>query len=309
MELHDDRVWIDGCFDFTHHGHAGAILQARQTIEGDGGTLICGVHNDKDIEINKGTPPVMTSRERYEHTRANRWCSEVVEDAPYVTQPAWLDRYGCRYVVHGDDITLDADGNDCYQEMKDMGRFREVRRTNGVSTTEIIHRILTNATGFSERPSLETLQRYSSGPDGHSVHCYVFQGTLAQAVVEGDFDLHPEELVLVRSTFDLFHMGHIDQLARAKSLEKKRVIAVVQDSPDCIMSPKERALSVLSCRHVDGIILQPSAELKCQYEIDDCQLTDGSEFKYLTSAVIVERIERQRDSYVRRNARKGMPSV
>lgn len=308
MELSNDRVWIDGCFDFTHHGHAGAILQARQTIEGDGGTLICGVHNDREIEINKGTLPVMTSRERYEHTRANRWCGEVVEDAPYVTQPAWLDRYGCRYVVHGDDITLDANGEDCYQEMKDIGRFRVVKRTNGVSTTEIIHRILTGSKGSNERASLGDLKRYASGPDGHSTHCYVFQGTLDHVLVEGNYKLRPEEFVLVRGKFDLFHMGQIDQLARVKSIEGKRIIAVIEDSNDCIMSPKERALSVLSCRHVDGVVVQPEIE-QVDYEIDDDRLTHGSEFRYLTCDVIVERIERQRDAYVRRNVRKGMPST
>lgn len=306
MQLEDDRVWIDGCFDFTHHGHAGAILQARQTIQGDDGTLICGVHNDREIELNKGTPPVMTSPERYEHTRANRWCGEVVEDAPYVTQPAWLDRYGCRYVVHGDDITLDANGEDCYQEMKDLGRFRVVKRTSGVSTTEIIHRILTNTASSREQAGLDELKRYSSGPDGHSTHCYVFEGTLDRVLVEGGFELRPEQCKLVRGTFDLFHMGQIAQLQRAKSLSE-RLIAVITDSDDCIMSPKERALSVLSCKHVDGIIVQPRAELAADYSIDSETLTADNEFQYLTSAVIIERIERQRDAYVRRNARKGMP--
>ncbi|KAJ3488394.1 hypothetical protein NLG97_g6206 [Lecanicillium saksenae] len=29
-ELLDGRIWVDGCFDFFHHGHAGAMVQARQ---------------------------------------------------------------------------------------------------------------------------------------------------------------------------------------------------------------------------------------------------------------------------------------
>ena len=140
MELDDDKVWIDGCFDFTHHGHSGAILQARQTVKpGSQGVLYCGVHDDEAIRYNKGSAPVMDAQERYEHTRANRWCSEVIEKAPYVTQPEWMDRYGCKYVVHGDDITLDANGEDCYQLMKDLGRFRVVKRTSGVSTLSLIH--------------------------------------------------------------------------------------------------------------------------------------------------------------------------
>jgi ethanolamine-phosphate cytidylyltransferase len=53
------RIWIDGCFDFAHHGHAGAMLQARQL----GTALYVGVHSDEAITVNKG-PPVMALDER-----------------------------------------------------------------------------------------------------------------------------------------------------------------------------------------------------------------------------------------------------
>ena len=53
------RIWIDGCFDFTHHGHAGAMLQARQL----GTELYVGVHSDEEIMENKG-PTVMRIDER-----------------------------------------------------------------------------------------------------------------------------------------------------------------------------------------------------------------------------------------------------
>ena len=67
-----DRIWIDGCFDFGHHGinfvrridiigHAGAILQAKRM----GKHLVVGVHSDEEITINKG-PPVMSLEERYQ---------------------------------------------------------------------------------------------------------------------------------------------------------------------------------------------------------------------------------------------------
>ena len=66
-----DRIWIDGCFDFGHHGinlicgidligHAGAILQSKRM----GKNLVVGVHSDEEITINKG-PPVMSLEERY----------------------------------------------------------------------------------------------------------------------------------------------------------------------------------------------------------------------------------------------------
>ncbi|KAJ4041687.1 choline phosphate cytidylyltransferase [Fusarium oxysporum] len=58
-ELLEGRIWVDGCFDFFHHGHAGAIVQARQL----GDELYAGVHSDEAILANKG-PTVMNLAER-----------------------------------------------------------------------------------------------------------------------------------------------------------------------------------------------------------------------------------------------------
>jgi len=44
--------------------------------------------------------------------------------------------------VHGDDITSDADGNDCYRFVKEAGRFKVVKRTPGISTTDLVGRML-----------------------------------------------------------------------------------------------------------------------------------------------------------------------
>lgn len=319
VQLDENRVWIDGCFDFTHHGHGGAILQARQTIKGEG-TLLCGVHNDQDIAFNKGSVPVMTSKERYEHTRANRWCGEVIEDAPYATQPDWLDRYGCLYVVHGDDITLDANGEDCYKVMKDMGRFRVVKRTAGVSTTEIIHRILTKTPQKltpCELPTLKELEMYSSGSDGYSRHCYVFKDDFEHVLVEGDYKFIANDCRFVIGEFDLFHMGQIEQLWKVKHVLQptdKPLIAIITTRKSCIMSLKERILSVLCCKYVDGVVIDTTdknLELPVNgtsvYELDDKELTKGGKFsEYLTEEVIIKRIENDRDNYIKRNEKKGM---
>lgn len=58
-----------------------------------------------------------------------------MEGAPYVTTVATLDRYNCDFCVHGDDITLTADGKDTYAEVKAAGRYKECSRTAGISTT------------------------------------------------------------------------------------------------------------------------------------------------------------------------------
>ncbi|CAR23418.1 ethanolamine-phosphate cytidylyltransferase [Lachancea thermotolerans CBS 6340] len=324
MENDRHRLWIDGCFDFTHHGHAGAILQARRLIPPgtESGALLCGVHNDEDILFNKGGKPVMNEQERYEHTRSNRWCSEIVKDAPYVTQPDVLDAHRCKFVVHGDDITTDANGEDCYQQMKDMGRFLVVKRTEGVSTTDIIQRILTGARAGAQEARSESswqdtagaeeqLKKYAAGLDGHAPWCYVFDGLISKSkiIVEGGYALDSTQLVYIEGDFDLFHVGHIEQLKglRERHGQDARIIVGVRTTQDCFMTLMERALSVLSCRYVDGLVLDPESQpcVDVTYNLDAAELRRG-DFSYLDKAVIVGRVLAEREHYVARNRKKGV---
>ena len=48
-EKKDVRVWVDGCFDMVHFGHANALRQAKQL----GTKLIVGVHSDEEIAKHK----------------------------------------------------------------------------------------------------------------------------------------------------------------------------------------------------------------------------------------------------------------
>ena len=100
-----------------------------------GGWLVVGVHTDEEITQHKG-PPVftqeercrsiisifVTSLERYRMVRAMKWVDEVVEGAPYVTTLETLDQHNCKFCVHGDDITMTADGTDTYHIVKAAGR-------------------------------------------------------------------------------------------------------------------------------------------------------------------------------------------
>lgn len=73
---------------------------------------------------------------------ACRWATLAVPHAPYVTTLPWISHYGCKYVVHGDDITSDSNGEDCYRFVKAAGRFKIVKRTPGISTTDLVGRML-----------------------------------------------------------------------------------------------------------------------------------------------------------------------
>lgn len=53
------RVYMDGCFDLMHFGHANALRQAKAL----GDELVVGVVSDEEIVANKG-PPVLSMEER-----------------------------------------------------------------------------------------------------------------------------------------------------------------------------------------------------------------------------------------------------
>ncbi|CZS90341.1 related to phosphoethanolamine cytidylyltransferase [Rhynchosporium agropyri] len=157
-DILDDRIWVDGCWDFFHHGHAGAMLQARQL----GTELYVGVHSDESILENKG-PTVMTLEERIAAVDACRWVTQSVPYAPYVTSLPWISHYGCKYVVHGDDITSDSSGEDCYRFVKSAGRFKVVKRTPSISTTDLVGRmLLCTRTHF-----IKSLMRLLAGEEGY----------------------------------------------------------------------------------------------------------------------------------------------
>ena len=59
-----------------------------------------------------------------------------------MTSLAWISHYGCYYVGHGDDITSDSTGEDCYRHVKKAGRFLVFKRTPGISTTDLVGRML-----------------------------------------------------------------------------------------------------------------------------------------------------------------------
>ncbi|KAF6224094.1 hypothetical protein HO133_010668 [Letharia lupina] len=152
VKTSEDRIWVDGCFDFAHHGHAGAMLQARRL----GKELLVGIHSDEEIMDNKG-PTVMTLKERVAAVDACRWSTKSVPYAPYVTSLPWISHYGCQYVVHGDDITSDSSGEDCYRYVKAAGRFLVVKRTPGISTTDLVGRMLLCTKNHFIRSLLKTL--------------------------------------------------------------------------------------------------------------------------------------------------------
>uniref|UniRef100_A0AAY4EFG3 ethanolamine-phosphate cytidylyltransferase n=1 Tax=Denticeps clupeoides TaxID=299321 RepID=A0AAY4EFG3_9TELE len=256
------------CYDMVHYGHSNQLRQAKAM----GDYLIVGVHSDEEIAKHKG-PPVFTQPERYKMVRAIKWVDEIVEGAPYVTTLETLEKYNCDFCVHGDDITLTVDGKDTYEEVKRMDRYRECKRTQGVSTTDLVGRMLLMTKAHHSNIDSSEYQQHTDnfgkGPKGHSPWTGVSQFLqTSQKIIQFASGKEPQTadtIIYVAGAFDLFHIGHVDFLETVyKQADRPYVIVGLHFDQEVnrykgknypIMNVHERTLSVLACRYVSEVVI------------------------------------------------------
>ncbi|XP_031102044.1 choline-phosphate cytidylyltransferase 2-like [Ipomoea triloba] len=135
------RVYADGIYDLFHFGHARSLEQAKKSFPNT--YLLVGCCNDETTHRFKGKT-VMTAEERYESLRHCKWVDEVIPGAPWVINQEFLDKHRIDFVAHDALPYADASGasNDVYEFVKAVGRFKETMRTEGISTSDIIMRIV-----------------------------------------------------------------------------------------------------------------------------------------------------------------------
>lgn len=177
-----------------------------------------------------------------------------------MTSLPWISHYGCKYVVHGDDITSDASGEDCYRFVKAAGRFKIVKRTPGISTTDLVGRMLLCTKGHF----IKSLEKVLAGEEGSGSEeerkrtgeemkerikvyasdetglapgsdVWVWHGEQDKAaepsaasgtgkctkMVPGTAPRKGQRVVYVDGGFDLFSSGHIEFLRQVAGLEEE----------------------------------------------------------------------------------------
>ncbi|KAL9678181.1 hypothetical protein QQ045_016020 [Rhodiola kirilowii] len=135
------RVYADGIYDLFHFGHARSLEQAKKSFPNT--YLLVGCCNDETTHKYKGKT-VMTDQERYESLRHCKWVDEVIPDAPWVISQEFIDKHNIDFVAHDSLPYADTSGaaNDVYEFVKAIGKFKETKRTEGISTSDIIMRIV-----------------------------------------------------------------------------------------------------------------------------------------------------------------------
>ena len=249
-----------GCFDIMHAGHYNALRQAKALFSGFPDvkvSLVAGVHTDASIAQQKG-PPVMNQAERVAMVEACKWVDEVAIIPDYLIDVALLDSLRCDFVAHGDDLPIRTDGTGMYHQAIRANRFRMIQRTEGVSTTTFIGRLLqvTRPKTLNVAPAEEKPVQVSATllPTGSRMSSFAAGlRPLARA----------KRVVYVDGTFDVFHHGHLEFLRLAREqgdyllvgLHSDEVAAATHGPGHPIMSLHERALCLLACKFVDDIIL------------------------------------------------------
>ncbi|KAJ6647398.1 Ethanolamine-phosphate cytidylyltransferase [Pseudolycoriella hygida] len=252
----ETRVWVDGCYDITHFGHANMLRQAKNL----GTKLIVGVHSDEDIRRVK-RPPVYSQNERVKMVKAIKWTDEVIESAPYKTSIQTLNDYNCDFAVHGDDKSTD-NGEDTYDLVKKAKRYVEVPRTAGISTTGLIKRILRRST-FDRNDSDDVVSQYTGMSPFLQTTRKIYEFT------KDGCNYCPQstdKIIYVAGTFDLFHVGHLDFLERAKSLGDYLIVGLHEDDT-CILTLSERVMNLLACKYVNEVVV--NAPKKVTFDVMD----------------------------------------
>ena len=128
------RVYVDMVADLFHYGHVAFLKKARSL----GDYLLVGIHADDAVASNKRST-ILTMDERVASVTGCRFADEVLPDAPWRIDRAWIEKHRIDLVVHGDDYS-EEQLKKTHSVPIEMRIFRTVPYTPGISTTEIIRR-------------------------------------------------------------------------------------------------------------------------------------------------------------------------
>lgn len=226
------RIFMEGAFDIMHYGHMNAFRLGASLFPNT--YLIVGVNSSETIAECKG-PPIMSDDERCDAVRGCRFVDEVIPRTPYVMSKDYLmnliEEHDLDFVVHGDDPCI-VDGEDVYALPKALGKFCSIPRTEGVSTTDIVGRMLLVSRSHHRRSTL------GAGGDAAAANVDAFSGdnaALANAFASTFISTTSliatfgggkkrrarkagDNVVYIDGAWDMFHAGHVAFIQSARAV-------------------------------------------------------------------------------------------
>jgi len=280
------RIFMDGAFDLTHYGHFNALRLGKEL----GTYLVVGVNSSVTVQKEKGFAPVLTDSERQIMVESCRFVDKIVPESPYVMTREYINHIReteqIDYFAHGSDPCL-VNGEDVYAEVKRMGCYMTVPRTKGISTTDLVGRMLLYGQSLAESAdaaqdggstsasSPTRASRTSASPVQperfHVASRFCCTSALLQAFSQHCGPPRPgQKTVYFPNAWDVFNAGHVLAMRDARELFGGDVHLLVGIYDDRVVQEQagksfpmlsfyERVLSVLGCRHTDDILLPAPA--------------------------------------------------
>jgi ethanolamine-phosphate cytidylyltransferase len=265
---HPSRGFVDGCFDLMHSGHFNALRQAKNVCD----TLIVGIHSNAEIEHQKG-PPVMKQEERYGLLQHIKWIDEIAFDVPYCPSLETLAKVRADFVIHGDDIPYNSEGRCAYDEIIAAQKLKIIKRTEGVSTTDMVGRLLLLTREHLDDPDAKAVAKLIQKPEDNPAVAQPPQSSRAVKMLTtarriAEFSSRrpvtdKDVVVYIDGAFDLFNVGHASTLKKARELGTYLIVGIFDDETvnDLkgrnypIMNLHERVLNVCACKWVDDVVI------------------------------------------------------
>ena len=136
------RIYIDGVFDLFHIGHVKSLECAQNCLENSNNViLVVGIISDKDCESYKRLP-IINENNRVEIIKSLKVVDEVIFPGPLVLTLDFIEKNNIDLVVHG--FSNDDDRKKqqpFFQNLIDIGKFKEIPYYSKISTTDIIKKI------------------------------------------------------------------------------------------------------------------------------------------------------------------------
>lgn len=226
-----------------------------------------------DGPVTHGCICLLLTEERIASVAGCKFVNVVEPHCPYIMNEDYLKRmikkHNIDYVVHGDDPCI-VDGKDVYESAQKLGKYRTIPRTEGVSTSDILGRMLvmhkTHHThegyGNGQLSSQMTAKGGKSAYERPSK--FLTTNRMLRLFSVGNHEpKKTDKVVYIDGAFDMFHAGHVEILKLAKAEGSYLIVGVHNDAvvnrhrgmnfP--IMNLHERVLSVLGCKFVDDVLI------------------------------------------------------
>ena len=136
--------------DLFHYGHVNFLKKASS----QGDFLLVGVHADEEVMTYKRRP-ILSMEERVASVEGCRYADEVIPNAPLEIDRTFIEKHNIDLVIHGDDFSSDLEQL-CYKIPMEMGIYRTVGYTEGISTTDLIDRVKAANTHASGKSTQKT---------------------------------------------------------------------------------------------------------------------------------------------------------